>query len=365
MPISQPLNDANIEHQFDLIRYSNGVASTLNPVYDEVYKLIRNELADFEDVTTVAALNALVKRMKEGLNEIFTDWDESELQFIPEDVAKSEIDFQETSTEAAVEGFSAKIPELSVVLAQIFSTPLMIGQEGSAVDVKTYMKSWKSQEINRITSRVVTGFYNADETQSQTIKAITGNKSKGYEGGILKTSKANVESVAKTVVNHASTEAKDKFSKVNDDLIIGMLWVSTLDSKTSAICRGRDGTEYLFSEYGHKYPRPPAHRRCRSALAPILSDEYSFLSESRKRPAVSEGKAQQVSGKTTYYEWLKRQPAPVQDKALGKTQGKIFRNAGLSPEEFKKAATDQLGYGITLEEMANSNKKIAEYLSTL
>ena len=42
------------------------------------------------------------------------------------------------------------------------------------------------------------------------------------------------------------------------------------------------------------------------------------------------------------------------DDALGKDQGcKIFRNAGLTAEEFKKASVDQLyNPNLTIEEMA-------------
>ena len=78
-----------------------------------------------------------------------------------------------------------------------------------------------------------------------------------------------------------------------------------------------------------------------------------------------EGKAEQVGGTRQYYDILKNQPAAVQDDALGKTKGKIFRNAGLTPEEFKKASVDQLYNELTLEEMAKKNKKIAEYLNKL
>ena len=55
----------------------------------------------------------------------------------------------------------------------------------------------------------------------------------------------------------------------------------------------------------------------------------------------------------------------MQDDALGKTKGKIFRNAGLTPEEFKQATVDQFYRELTLDEMAAKNKKIAAYLKKL
>lgn len=135
----------------------------------------------------------------------------------------------------------------------------------------------------------------------------------------------------------------------------------------SQVCKYQDGRQYFYRD-GRNQPKPPFHHGgCRSSTSPILSPEYSFTREGRKRPAVTEvdgkAKAEQVSGSTTYYEWLKRQPAPVQDKALGATQGKVFRNAGLSPEEFKKATVNSLGQPLSLKDMERNNKKIAEYLA--
>lgn len=44
-------------------------------------------------------------------------------------------------------------------------------------------------------------------------------------------------------------------------------WISVLDSRTTDICRSRDGNVY---EYGNG-PIPPAHYNCRSRIAPLLA----------------------------------------------------------------------------------------------
>jgi hypothetical protein len=97
-------------------------------------------------------------------------------------------------------------------------------------------------------------------------------------------------------------------------------------------------------------------------MAPELNPEYGFLKESRTRPAVADGKAEQVPGTQSYYTWLKNQPKAVVDEALGETKSKIFRNAGLSPDEFKRAATNQFSQPLTIEQMARKNEKINSYL---
>ena len=136
----------------------------------------------------------------------------------------------------------------------------------------------------------------------------------------------------------------------------------------SSTCKNRDGEVYLFEEYGDNYPSPPAHINCRSTSSYVMSDKYEVLKgNNRTRPAVSEDSdgnayAESVPQTQTYYTWLKNQPAAVQDKALGVERGRVFRNAGLSPEEFKAATTNQFGQELTIDEMRKNNKEIDNYM---
>ncbi|AUR96598.1 putative head morphogenesis protein [Vibrio phage 1.228.O._10N.261.49.C1] len=362
MPTSQILTDSEIEHQSYLIRYSQGKANTIKPFLRDVVAYLEARLArEGESVASKKKLNALLKDTQKKMNTIYTDWEKSEFNPMFREVVKSELEFQQGATNAVVAGYNSAVPAQKQVLSAANNTPLLIGAKGGAVDFSKYTKNWKPNEIERVNSRIVSGFY-AGETTSEITRGITGLKSQNYANGILNMSRANIQSMVKTTATHLSMEAQAEFNKENSDLIIGMQWVSTLDSNTSDICRSRDGNIYYFSEYGQNYPKPPAHPNCRSTMTPVLSPEYDFLTESRTRPAVSDGKAQEVSGKTTYYEWLNRQPARVVDEALGPEKGKIFRNAGLTPEEYKKAATDQFGNALTIEQMTKKNNDINNYL---
>ena len=79
---------------------------------------------------------------------------------------------------------------------------------------------------------------------------------------------------------------------------------------------------------------------------------------------VKAGKVGQVPATTQYYDLLKKQSAAQQDLALGPARGKIFRNAGLTIPEFRKAMVDQMNQPITLSEMAVKNKKILKYMQS-
>jgi len=101
---------------------------------------------------------------------------------------------------------------------------------------------------------------------------------------------------------------------------------------------------------------------CRTTETPISSNAHN-VSTNNLRKATGANGVVNISAKTTYYEFLKRQPAWFQDDALGVTKGKIFRNAGLTIDQFKRASVTQNGLSLTIEQMANKNKKINSYLN--
>ena len=109
---------------------------------------------------------------------------------------------------------------------------------------------------------------------------------------------------------------------------------------------------------------------CRTTTVPEMYDKYlkdtgaTRAVNFKKQGDVKAGKVGQVSAQQQYYEILKRQPAAQQDLVLGKARGLIFRNSGLSADEFRKAMTDTMGNPLTLKDMARENKKILDYMQS-
>lgn len=104
---------------------------------------------------------------------------------------------------------------------------------------------------------------------------------------------------------------------------------------------------------------------CRSTTAPVISSEFDFLDKGAKRAAKGAEGGQEIDASTTYYDFLKQQPAWFQDEALGPVRGKIFRNSGISAEEFRTISVDGFGRPLTLNEMAALDKRVADYLESL
>ena len=132
--------------------------------------------------------------------------------------------------------------------------------------------------------------------------------------------------------------AREQTYAENEDLIKGVQWVSTLDDKTSPVCRGRDGIVYE-SDRG---PRPPAHPNCRSTTTPVLKSWKELGINLKEAPAGTRASLNgQVPATETYNSWLKKQPVEFQDDVLGPARGKLYRKGGVSMDKFTDASGDQ------------------------
>lgn len=160
--------------------------------------------------------------------------------------------------------------------------------------------------------------------------------------------RAQVNSLTRTMINHASSQAHKTFNVENQGVLKGEEWVSTLDSDTTLICGGRDGRLFPVG----RGPYPPAHWGCRSVRVPIVKDEFAIGPTAVKRPEVGADGPGQVTGATKFDGWLRRQPADFQDEyfaqfADGAEKAALFRRGKLGIQQFR----DETGRNFTLEQL--------------
>lgn len=175
----------------------------------------------------------------------------------------------------------------------------------------------------------------------------------------------HAETIARTAISHASSQAREAFGQANADIVVGVRWVSVLDSRTTFQCAALSGKVFQLGEG----PRPPAHPRCRSTVVMLQRTAEELLSGRRddvtpgyleaagKRATASatvpgaDTRAEEIRqyrASTTYGQWLKQQPAVTQDRVLGRTRGLLFRRGDLQIDQFVGADYQPL----TLQELA-------------
>jgi len=154
---------------------------------------------------------------------------------------------------------------------------------------------------------------------------------------IVRKARRDAEALVRTSALTVCREAQLDVFEENADVIGGVEWLSTLDDRTTPLCRALDGLEWSIPDYepkGHNTPWPGTspHWNCRSIVVPVtktweeLSKEAGGDSEHAKRldeamedvpESVRASMGGPVPGDMTYSQWFDEQPEERQREILG------------------------------------------------
>ena len=229
-----------------------------------------------------------------------------------------------------------RLPENEQVFSALENRPLSLKNWNKGLYLPSFISAWSSLALSQI-SNSVTQTFAQGESINYLSSLLYGNK---FGVSVLVKISNDYDSIACTAMQHAQSVACTEFYLANPDLIVGEEFAAILDSSTSVICRTLDGTVYPVGVG----PRPPLHFRCRSKTLPIINEK--LLS-----PDSELNNVKSVYGDETYYQWLARQSPKRQDLVLGKTKGKLFRDGGLTSEQFRKLQLHKNFKPMTLDEM--------------
>ena len=264
------------------------------------------------------------------------------------DTAIQQAQFEAKSLDSVVTtpAFEAVIPAAVQVRAAVLSAPLSVVGYNQGQLLESWLKNWSEGQIEQISGVIRQGYYQGQTTE-QIVRALRGTTKANFQDGTLAQIDRSNRTVVRTAVQHMSTVARQQTYEANSDLITGVQWVSTLDSRTTSQCRALSGRRFPID----KGPRPPLHPACRSTTVPVLDDAFDILDKGATQASKGAEGGQQVSADLTYYEWLKTQPAAFQDAAIGPARGKLLRNGGLSADRFSELQLGQNFQPLTLEQM--------------
>ncbi|WP_454673447.1 hypothetical protein [Achromobacter pestifer] len=133
-----------------------------------------------------------------------------------------------------------------VTAAQVYAGAMSQPFQGRLL--REWMSGLEANRAARIRDAVRMGYVEG-QTTPQIVQRIRGTKAKGYADGLLEIDRRHAEAVVHTAVSHTSGFARDRFYDANEDILGALAWVSTLDARTSSMCRLRDGLRYSL---GHK-----------------------------------------------------------------------------------------------------------------
>lgn len=184
-----------------------------------------------------------------------------------------------------------------------------------------------------------------------------------FSGGIMDTGTRQAEALVRTATQQIAADAKMEMFRKNADILKGVMWLATLDSRTTPLCRAHDGLLYDLdgNPIGHKVSfmaGPPAHWNCRSTLVPVTKS----FEELGATPGVTqeylnqigEGTRASMNGQVpaalTFDSWFNQLPEADQIAFLGPKRFQIWKDAGLNFADM----IDQRGNPLTIQQLAEA-----------
>jgi SPP1 gp7 family putative phage head morphogenesis protein len=236
-------------------------------------------------------------------------------------------------------------PAVTPASAAAWSAALAAPIQATGSLLEPFVDTWGASSIRRVEGAIRVGYAQGLTTQ-QIVQKVRGTKVNKFRDGILGgVVKREADAMVRTSLQHISSQAQQLVYDDNDDIIEGYIWISTLDSRTTQQCRSLDGK---FFKMG-KGPTPPIHINCRSTTIPKIKGVDLLENTTR---ASKDG---QVPADESYYDWLKRQNKAFQYDVLGPTRAALFREGGLSADQFARLNLDKNFQPLTLEEMRKKN----------
>lgn len=334
--------------QVMLERLKSGEVLKFRPFLERMERDLRMRItaADIDSYQS-ARVAALLRSIEDDLSVIFGEYRTAltgDLIDIAVDQAIQEA--EQFKIIAADPMFEPVVPAALQVRAAVMSAPLSVKGYNEGALLEPWLEKWSDGQKDAITGAIRNGYYQGQST-AQIVKELRGTAGLNYKDGVLARIDRSNATVVRTAVQHMAQTARNEFYADNSDIVKGVKWVSTLDSRTTIQCSSLDGRIFPLKSG----PRPPLHPGCRSTTVPVLDDAFDVLDKGATRSSKGDEGGQQVNAKETYYEWLKKQPADFQEIAIGDARAKLLRDGGLSADDFARLQLGTNFKPLTLDEM--------------
>lgn len=144
---------------------------------------------------------------------------------------------------------------------------------------------------------------------SDVLAQIVGTEAARNKDGVLNRIFVQSSAVTSTIIQHVSAQVQ---AGIASTYFSRYQWISVIDGQTTLVCKSRNGKVYRYGEG----PLPPAHINCRSSVAPFVGNDDV--------------------PPETFYSWLVKQPAAVQNEILGKSKAQALRSGKLRAKDLPK-----------------------------
>lgn len=295
--LNERLVAIEIIRQVLLLRYSlhvrQLVVDSLNNTEEPIARMVREALqtdAGLRDPAQVRQLDRLIDQ----INAIRAPAWAAGRDAVAGELADLEQD--EPKDQALL--FAFLLPGVAAMVA-----PQIAGRAVNAPFQGRTLRQWfddaQTDEAKRIRQAVYLGTA-AGESPATVARRIVGTAFAKGSDGATQTSRNHADTIVRSAVISVSSQARDLFYQANSNILTTEQFVAVLDSRTTQLCRGLDGSRYKVGDG----PIPPLHLNCRSLRVVVLPEN---LGGPVWEPEV-------------YAAWIRKQPKAVLVELLGATR---------------------------------------------
>lgn len=352
------LQDWAIGHEHDLRRFSNGVVQRMLVVLDQADESLARELANAIDqlgrqsltAQRLDTLLASVRALNESLYNQLNDAIQAEMHDLSEVEATAQTGAMRASIPAQI---LVRFPVAAVSAETVYAAALSRPFQGKLL--REWAQNLDASRMAAIRNTIRQGFVQG-ETTDKIIRSIRGTRAMNYRDGILERSRRELSTVVQTALSHTAQTARQQLVEANADIVSAEQWVSTLDTRTSPMCRVRDGLKYSadgsHKPIGHSIPWGDGpgrlHFNCRSVSVPVLKSWRDLgIDAADMSPGTRASMDGQVPADLTYRQWFERQTAARQEDVLGPARYALYKEGRVSVDGF----WDNRGRWLTLDQL--------------
>lgn len=347
--------DFYTEHALDLLRFDASQRRAVRRILrdleaDLVAQLSRADPAGAtRTATKQRRLERLLEQVRDTIRASYRRAD-SALAGELRELADIEATFAADAINRGV-GFNLATVELTRNQAAALASDALV----QGAPVKEWWQRQAGDTLQRFTDQMRLGIAQG-ETNDQLVRRIRGGTQNGAPvQGFMDISRRNAESLVRSATQSVASAAREETYRQNADIIASVVWVATLDTRTTVGCAARDGLRYSVGDHqpiGHDLPWDggPGNRHwgCRSTSAPVVKSWRELGFDIDELPAATRASMDgQVPGDTSFEGWLSRQSQARQDAVLGAGRADLWRKGGLTFRDL----IDGNGRELTLEEL--------------
>ena len=287
--ISTKIADALTKHGIDLMRVDASlrqkIIRMINGLEDELVKSLKKY-----DITAPAQL-----KFKNSRFEAFLQNANDDSKQVYSDIYKSMqgdlVDLAKAETIQTVNIVNRAL-NVELMTGRINQNVLNAMVNGALVD-GAIMKDWWTKANDQLkfdVERTLRDGVLLNEPVPKLIQRIRGTQANGFKDGIMQAKRYQAAKIVRSSVMTVANTARGKTYEQNKDVMNGVQWLSTLDTRTSDTCKVLDGEAWDFNgePIGNTTETwlgyPPAHPNCRSTTLPVLKS-WDELAKTKK-PAV-------------------------------------------------------------------------------